>query len=234
MFSLKLLGGASVERSGSPVTGRAVRGHRLALLALLARGRPLTRDQVLALLFPESDTDRGRRSLSDAIYLVRIGLGEDVLLAAGDELRLNPERMTSDVAEFERLLDEGWTEDAIGAYTGPLLDGFHLADCAEFEQWLDGERSRLVARYSAGLERLAEGSEERKEWATAAGWWRRLAALDPANGRIAVRLMLALGAGGDRAGALQHARIHSTLLREEYEAEPDPELVALTERIRST
>jgi serine/threonine-protein kinase len=44
--------------------------------------------------------------------------------------------------------------------------------------------------------------------------------------------MLALDAAGDRAGALQHARVHSALLREEYQAEPDPELVALTDRLR--
>ncbi|HEU4828723.1 MAG TPA: BTAD domain-containing putative transcriptional regulator, partial [Gemmatimonadales bacterium] len=127
---------------------------------------------------------------------------------------------------------ENRTEDAVRAYLGPFLDGFHLAECAEFEQWVDGERSRLGGRHAAALERLAEGSEERKEWAAAAGWWRRLAVLEPANGRIALRLMLALGAAGDRAGALQHARVHSTLLREEYDAEPDPELMALTERIR--
>ena len=232
MFILKLLGGASVERSGTPVPGRAARGHRLALLALLARGRPLSRDRVLALLYPESDTDRGRRALSDTLYLLRGALGEEVLLAPGDELRLNPDVIRSDVAEFERLLDEGRREEAVRGYTGPFLDGFHLAESAEFEQWVDGERDRLGARYSEALERLAEGSEGSGEWSAAVAWWRRLAVLEPANGRIALRLMLALDAAGDRAGALQHARVHSALLKEEYDAEPDPEMVALTERLR--
>jgi adenylate cyclase len=232
MFILKLLGGASVERSGTPVPGRAARGHRLALLALLARGRPLSRDRVLALLYPESDTDRGRRALSDTLYLLRGALGEEVLSAPGDELRLNPDVITTDVAEFERLLDEGRREEAVLAYTGPFLDGFHLAESAEFEQWVDGERARLGARYSEAIERLAEGSEGGGEWSAAVGWWRRLAVLEPANGRIALRLMLALDAAGDRAGALQYARVHSALLKEEYDAEPDPEMVALTERLR--
>jgi hypothetical protein len=44
MLSLKLLGGASIERSGRTLTGRASRGRQLALLALLAR-RPLSRDK---------------------------------------------------------------------------------------------------------------------------------------------------------------------------------------------
>ena len=232
MFTLKLLGGASLERSGTPVPGRAARGHRLALLALLSRGRALSRDRILALLYPEADTDRGRRSLSDTLYLLRGVLGEDVLIASGDDLRLDPDSITSDVAEFERHLDEGRPGEAVRAYTGPFLEGFHLAESAEFEQWLDGERARLAARYSAALERLADASEGDRDWGAAVGWWRRLAVLEPANGRIALRLMLALDAAGDRAGALQHARVHSAVLKEEFDAEPDPEMVALTDRLR--
>ncbi|HEX6107001.1 MAG TPA: BTAD domain-containing putative transcriptional regulator [Gemmatimonadales bacterium] len=232
MLSLKLLGGASLERSGGPVSGRAARGHRLALLALLARGRPLSRDKALALLWPESDTDRGRRMLSDTLYLLRGAFGEDVVLSSGDDLRLNPERVASDVGELERLLDEGRPEPAVALYQGPFLDGFHLSDSAEFEEWADGERARLAGRYSAALEALAEASEAGEHWNDAVGWWRRLAAVEPGNGRIALSLMRALDAAGDRAGALQHARVHAAVLREAFDAEPDPEVVALTERLR--
>ena len=232
MLSLKLLGGASIERSGTQVSGRAARGQRLALLALLATGRVLTRDRLLALLWPESDAERGRRMLSDTLYLVRSALGEEVVVGAGDEIRLNPDRVTCDVTDFERLTDAGELAAAAALYSGPFLDGFHLTDSSEFEQWVDGERARLEARFASALEGLAEASEGRKESGTAAGWWRRRAALDPGNGRVALRLMRALDAAGDRAGALQHARVHAALLRAEYDAEPDPEMLALTERLR--
>ena len=232
MLSLKLLGGASLEHSGSPVPGRAARGHRLALLALLAPGRPLSRDKVLALLWPESDTERGRRLLSDTLYLLRGAFGEDVVLASGDDLRLNPERVASDVGEFERMLDQRLPEPAIGLYAGPFLDGFHLSDSAEFEQWVDAERFRLGQRYAAALEALAGASEAENQWTAAVGWWRKLAAIEPGNGRVALRLMRALDAAGDRAGALQHARVHAALFRDEFDAEPDPEVVRLTERLR--
>jgi serine/threonine-protein kinase len=232
MLSLKLLGGASVERSGSPVPGRAARGRQLALLALLARGRPLSRDKTLAILWPEADTDRGRRMLSDTLYLIRGAFGEDAVLASGDDLRLNPERLASDIGEFERLLDEHQPEAAVRMYAGPFLDGFHLADTAEFEEWVDAERARLAQRHAAALEALAESSESENGWATAVSWWRRLAVLEPGNGRVAVRLMRALDAAGDRAGALQHAKVHTALLREQFDAEPDPDVVSLTERLK--
>ena len=128
---LKLFGGASLERDGRQLTGRATRGHRLALLALLAGGRPLSRDKALLLLWPESDAERGRRMLSDTLYLIRSALGDEVVQAAGDELRLNPELVTSDLAELDRLLDQGDLYAAVRLHTGPFLDGFHLADSPE-------------------------------------------------------------------------------------------------------
>jgi TolB-like protein/DNA-binding SARP family transcriptional activator len=231
---LKLLGAASIDASGEPVTGRAAQGYRLALLAILAvaRGRPITRDKLIALLWPESPTDRARHQLSDALYIVRGALGEDAVRATGDDLMLNPGAITSDVESFERLLDEGRLEPAVDLYAGPLLDGFHLSDAPEFEHWLDAERARLGQRYAAALESLAEASESRDQFAVAVGWWRRLAARDPYNGRVALHLMRSLEAAGDRAGALQHARIHTALLRQEFDAEPDPDVTAFAERLR--
>jgi TolB-like protein/DNA-binding SARP family transcriptional activator/tetratricopeptide (TPR) repeat protein len=234
MLSLKLLGGASVERAGSPLPGRAARGHRLALLAVLALsgGRPLSRDKLLALLWPELDTDRARRSLSDTIYLLRGAFGDEVVTTSGDDLRLDSSRVASDVAEFERLLDEGRPEAAVRVYAGPFLDGFHLTESVEFEAWADRERSRLAERHASALEALAESAESAGDWGRAVSWWRRRAAAEPGNGRIALRLMRALDAAGDRAGALQHARVHERLLREEFGAPPHADVLRLAEELR--
>lgn len=234
LLTLKLLGTAFVEGPDAPVTGRAVQGRRLALLALLAlaRGRPVTRDRIVALLWPESPPARARPQLSDALYIVRTALGDDVVLSTGDDVALNPQAISSDVATFERLLDEHQLEAAVALFAGPLLDGFHLSDTAEFEHWLDGERARLAGLYASALEALADACERGDDFTAAAGWWRRLAAHDPYSGRVALRLMRACDAVGDRAGALQHARIHATLLREEFDAQPDPEVSAFAERLR--
>jgi TolB-like protein/DNA-binding SARP family transcriptional activator/Flp pilus assembly protein TadD len=234
VLTLKLFGAPAVEAGGELVAGRAVQGHRLALLALLAlaRGRPVARDRITALLWPENSTDRARHQLSDSLYIARSALGTDIIRSTGDDVVLNADAVTSDVATFERLLDEGALEQAVESFAGPLLDGFHLPDGGEFERWLDGERQRLAQRHTSALESLADGSETRGDYAAAEKWWRRLAAHDPYSGRVALRLMRALDAAGDRAGALRHARIHEALLREEFEAEPDPAVTAFAERIR--
>lgn len=234
MLILKLFGTPSIEASAGPVTGRAAQGRRLALLATLAlaRGRAISRDKLIALLWPESPTERARPQLSDTLYIVRAALGDDVVRSTGDELVLNADAITSDAESFERRLDQGQHESAVELYAGPLLDGFHLSDCAEFEHWLDAERARFGQRYAAALESVAEASEARGEVSVAVKWWRKLATNDPYSGHVALRLMRALDTAGDRAGALKHARIHAALLREEFEAEPDAEVMAFAEQLR--
>ena len=234
MFTLRLLGSASLDGPDGPVAGRAALRQRIALLALLAveHPRPLSRDSLVASLWPESDTGEARHQLRDSLYLLRAALGDDSVLSTGDDLRLNPARLTCDLWEFEEALAHEDLEGAVGVYHGPFLNGFHLSDAEEFERWADGERSRLARRYSQALEQLAEREARAGKPLRTAEWWSRVAATDPYNSRIALRYMEALEAAGDRAGALRHASAHSDLLRTELDAAPEREVVAFAEKLR--
>ncbi|MBA2245673.1 MAG: hypothetical protein H0W11_12005, partial [Gemmatimonadetes bacterium] len=134
---------------------------------------------------------------------------------------------------FEQALVAGQLAEALRLYRGEFLPGFLISNAPEFERWVERERTRLRGRATRAMHSLAEEREAVGDMAGAAEWWRRLAAEEPLDSRISLRLMQALAAVGDRAGALQHARVHTTLLREELEVEPDPEVVALAERLRS-
>src|SRR4029077_10467687 len=72
----------------------------------------------------------------------------------------------------------------------------------------------------------------RGDHSRAADLWRRLATLDPLNARVALGGMHALVAAGDRAGALQFARVHEAWLREDFDAAPDHSVVELAKRLR--
>jgi TolB-like protein/DNA-binding SARP family transcriptional activator/Tfp pilus assembly protein PilF len=229
---LKLFGGISVETEGGAVTGRATQRRRLALLALLAASpRGSSRDRLVAFLWPDADTENGRRFLSDSVYRINQALGGDVIASAGDDLRLDAQRLPHDLGEFEEALARGDAETAVGLYHGPFLDGFHLSDCAELERWVDGERERLARAFASALERLAEAAQARGD-RVAVVHWRRLAAHDPYNSRIALGLMRSLDAAGERAAAIQHAKIHETLLARDLEVEPDPAVSDLADRLR--
>ncbi|HEU6453024.1 MAG TPA: tetratricopeptide repeat protein [Gemmatimonadaceae bacterium] len=236
MQRLKLFGGLSIESESGPLRGRAVQRRRLALLALLAVARAreggLSRDRLVALLWPEADAENGRRFLSDSVYRINQALGGDVILAAGDELRLESRRLPSDVGQFEDALSRADHEAAVRMYVGPFLDGFFLPDAPEFGRWAEGERDRIGREYARAVEALAESAEQRGDAVRAVDWWRRLAVHDPYNSRVALRLMRSLVAVGERAAAIQHARTHETLLVEELEVQPDAAVRAFAEQLR--
>jgi DNA-binding SARP family transcriptional activator/formylglycine-generating enzyme required for sulfatase activity/predicted esterase len=234
-FSIRLLGTPSVVREdGIQVTGRPVQRHRLALLALLALAgeRGSTRDRLLGLLWPESDAEHARQLLNQAVYQLRRALGEDAILSAGDELRLNAAVLCVDVAEFERALAEGDAARAAAIYRGPFLDGFFQRDGVELEQRIERERQRLATLYGQALERMAEAAEAKRDFVGAVDAWQARAAHDPYDSRVALRLMQALEAGGNRAGALQHAVAHGRLLQDELGIAPPPEVLAFPRRLR--
>ena len=234
-FSLWLFGSPWIERvDGTLVSGRAAQRHRLGLLALLALapGGRAARDKLMAYLWPEADAERARNLLNVSVYVLRRALGDAAVLSSGDDLRLNPAVIGVDVAQFEAALAAGDRAAAARLYAGPFLDGFFLSDAPEFERWVERERKRLAGAHEAALEALAEAAEAEHDIPAAVQWWKARATQDPYSGRVAVRLMRALDAAGDRAGALQHARQHAALLREEFDAGPDPEVTGFAERLR--
>jgi DNA-binding SARP family transcriptional activator/tetratricopeptide (TPR) repeat protein len=235
VLRLRTLGGTHVaDETGEPLGGAASQRRLQALLAVLAVAGEtgLSRDKLTLLLWPEAEEERARHSLTQALYSARRALGVDDLFVLAGDVRLNRDRIGSDVQEFEAALAEDDLERAVGLYQGPFLDGFFLPGSTEFEQWASGHRQRLEDRAVGALERLARTAEEAGELRAALDWRRRLAAIRPLDASVAVSLMSVLAQTGDRAGALQHARLHETLLREQLGLDPDPVVASLAARLR--
>jgi len=235
-FRLDLLGDPVFSSPEGPVQGRAAHKRRVALLAVLAvaRGRPVGRERLIGLLWPELASEAARHNLSETLYVLRKELGDEAMVApAGGDLALSPAVVDSDVAEFQALLDAGDAEAAVRLYRGPLLDGFYVADAPEFERWAEGERDRLARAYGRALEGLAEAAESEGSAIRAVDWWRRLARHDPFSSRTALRLVRALDAAGERPSALRAADTHAALLREELGVEPDPDFEHFVARLRT-
>jgi eukaryotic-like serine/threonine-protein kinase len=235
VLRLKTFGSLSIDGGHGSFRGAAAQPGGLAVLALLAAAREhgLTRDKLLGYLWPERDEEHGRHALAQALHALRRDLRDDVLFLGTTELRLNPARITSDLEEFEAALERHEVERAVGLYTGPFLDGFYRSGAPEFERWVETQRGRLKQRACEALETLATEAAARADHRASAAWWRRVAALDPLNARIARELMGALVVAGDRAAALQHARVHEALLRQELDVEPDAVVTDLVRRLRA-
>ena len=237
MKRLKLLGGAFIDaddRVGHGVTGRAVQRRRIALLALLVIRQPvgISRDKLIAYLWPDADSERGRHLLSDSVYRINQELGSDTITPVGDELRLDCEAIGCDVLEFETAVRSHNLARAAEVYAAPFLDGFFLSECVELERWIERERDRLCREYLSTLEALGEAATAAGDRDSAVAWWRRAATYDPYDAKIALRLMQALATAGNRPAALQHAQTHAALVRSEFGTEPEKELLEYAERLR--
>jgi DNA-binding SARP family transcriptional activator len=234
MFLLRTFGGLALERDGVLLDQVNAQRKALAMLAVLAAAGEagVGREKVMLLLWPESAADRARGALKQMLHSVRRQLGSADAILGTAELRLNPELIKTDLARFCRAVEAGDAEGAVSVYHGPFLDGVHLDGAPEFDEWLEQQRAGLARDYHEALERLACAAEAGGDPEEAAAWWRRLQVADPLNGRVALRLMQALEASGDRAASLRHASVHEALLREELGIGPDPALTALAERLR--
>src|SRR5437867_9443613 len=145
MLELKTFGGLRLEANGAPCGGAAARTKTLALLALLAPGpQGMSRDKLIAYLWPETDIEHGRHLLKQACHDLRRELGQPELFRGRKVLQLNPTAIASDVGRFEAALEQGDLTHGLAEYTAPFLDGFYLDSCAEFERWVEAARARCV------------------------------------------------------------------------------------------
>jgi len=242
MWRLITFGGLALERagqqpneSGRPLPDIASARRPLALLAVLAVSgeRGVSRERLLLYFWPDSGVERARNALRQTAFRIRRDLGEPDPIAGTSELRLNPDAISSDCVEFEAAIVAGDLERAASLYGGPFLNGVFIADAPEFDEWASAERARLAQRFAHVIESLAAMAEARGDHKAAVEWWRRLAGVDPTNSRVAIGLMTALAASGDRAGALQYYRLHELLLHEELGLNSDETLLALVNKLRS-
>jgi DNA-binding SARP family transcriptional activator/TolB-like protein len=232
---INVLGGLYVTAGQRPLTGAATQPRRLAVLALLAVAgeRGVSREQFLNLLWPDTDEDRGRHALTQALYALRHDLGADETFLGQQEVRLNPDLITSDYAEFHDALRRDDPERAVECYRGPFLQGFHLPRAENFERWVEEQRDGLGHEYGRALDAAARRATDRQDSEAAVAFLKKRAAQDPLNARVAVRLMEALAAQGAVVEALRHARVHEEMVRQELALPPDPDVSALAARLRA-
>ena len=235
VLRLTTFGGVLLRQDGEPHVGAASQRRRLALLVLVAAAgaRPVSRDKLLGILWPDVSEERARHALRQALHALQQAIGTDDLFIGTTALQLNPAVITSDLQEIEEAAEANAHQRVVALYKGPFLDGFVVSDAPEFEHWADAQRARYAQLHTAALEALATESTARGDRAAAVVWWRRLAAEHPVSARYALGLMRALADAGDRTGALQFATVHEAVVRQQLGAEPDGAVAQLVDQLRA-
>ncbi len=256
---LRLLGTPEVSHAEQPLTFQTRKV--LALLAYLAVEQGVhSRDKITALLWPESDEERGKASLRRALAYLRKSLHEPSHERSGHVPQHPPHvliehhtlsfNLTSDFEVDTQTLQTAFTvarrrssgdlrvhlahlQMATSCYRGNFLDGLSLPDAPDFEDWLLLHRESWHRQANTVFGRLSQWQRDVGELETALETTTRWVEHDLLNEMAHARLMQLHLALGDRSAALQDFERCRTILERELSAEPSSEIMVLAERIRS-
>ncbi|WP_309718287.1 NB-ARC domain-containing protein [Armatimonas sp.] len=143
MIQIGLLGGLRVEAEGR-VFDSFPRRKVAALFALLTL-RPRqkhSREELAVQLWPDANTETGRRNLRQTLLYLRQSFEPLELICSDSQTLWLCEGITTDVAAFEAAIQMGDLARARSLWRGELLPGF-------FEEAILTERERLKALFTA-------------------------------------------------------------------------------------
>lgn len=235
MLQISLLGGAHIFRPGRAIPRAVFHRHRLALLTLLVLNhpRPVRRRKLAGLLWPESDDAHARNLLNQAVFVLRHGLGEDLISSTPQSLLFNGEGATVDYRLLQHALEAGDSGSVRNLYRAPLLDGFFLDGASEFDNLIEAHRSSLHHRVLRLLRTEAAQFEKRGDFDDAVDVRAQLLTLDPLDEEACLALMHACCRAGHRAAALQHAYAYFDRTARLFDLPPDPAVLRMIEVIRT-
>ena len=195
---LRLFGTPALQRSTGDEPLLPERLTQLAVV-LAARRDWTTRDQVIALLWPDLDDEAARRNLRKLLFRARRLPWFDDLEARADALRW---RVASDLGDFTAACARQDWAHAVAAYGSAFCSGFEHKAAEPFVEWLRFERNRLDAAYRAAVtQRLAQLRDDMPARESLARQW---LASDPLDEDALAALAEALHAQG-RPGDAQRA-----------------------------
>ncbi len=202
--------------SGSDVVPFAP-DKRYQLLAYLAYNRDWTgRERVASLFWPDTDTANSKQNLRALLQRVKAVPFSDEVTVTPHQLLWAPE---TDIARYRTAVSEGRDDDALAAYSGPLLVGLESDDDGEFSEWLQIEREKLHGDWRAlALARVRASGSGDARFATEL--FRRLLDHDPLD-EEAVRVYLSAMAAAGRVDEARAAyQSFASRLRSEMGMEP--------------
>ena len=237
----------------------ALRKAQAVLLYLAVEGGMHSRSKLATLLWPDSGSSDGRRTLRNALVLLRSLLANpdaspaphSHLLAEQELLGLDPQapfeldlevvqqayqqvqRLSTLPSEPQRVAQVAQLQQALALVRGPFLDGFWLGEESPFDEWVLQEQQQWRVRLHLLLDRLSSWQEGGGELEQARATLMRWLALDALSEEASRRLMRVHLELGDPGAAWQ---VYATLrarLAEDLRVKPSAQTLALAEQIRA-
>ncbi len=233
-LSICLFGNMEVRVRGRPLPHLRSR-QSLWILALLAlrHPRPVHREWLASMLWPNSEQSRAFSNLRVALSELRAALGEEgrrILTPTRGSLTLDLEQAEVDVLRFDSAVAERQIQElkqAVALYRGPLMQS-----CVE--EWVVPEREAREQDLLRALQQLAEEAFGQADYESAAEYFQRATRVDSFADAPLRGWMEALAKSGNSNEALKVYRdFRSYLRRDDPYGAPDEKTTALYNRLRA-
>jgi WD40 repeat protein/DNA-binding SARP family transcriptional activator len=243
-LEFRILGPLSVRVDGAPVALGGPKQRALLALLLLNANRVVSRDRLVAELFPEQSVNSADHALRNHVSRLRrvfapVGSDEPRIAARSPGYLLRVEPGELDLERFEQLVSEG--REALGAgrteaaaallrSAEQLWEGRPFADL-EFEPFGRLEVERLEELRLAAVEERIDAELALGRQLALVPELETLAAEHPYREHFRAQLMLGLYRSGRQAEGLAVYQETRTLLSDELGLEPGTELQELQRAI---
>lgn len=234
------LGAFRVVRGGSAVptaTWQSRKARDLLKILVSRKGRPVPREQLVELLWPDAGTDpAAAKRLNVMVSTLRSVLDPEhawspdhIIASSANALRVDLSHVTVDIIDFlDRVADAAALDDA--GRTGEALEHWRAAEAAytgdfceedAYADWAAALRDEARLAYAHVSARIASWEDERGHHEQAARYWLRLLERDPYDERAHLALVRTLDRAGRRGDARRRYRAYADRMRE-LDIEPSP------------
>ena len=254
-LSIDVLGSLQVSTADTPITTlESARVRALLVYLAVEADRPHRRETLVGLLWPEYPEDAARHNLRQALFNLRLMLGDRTasppyLLITRDAIQFNRQSDYSlDLDKFndyfntceENLpqckedcsIHASRLEEMVKLYRGEFLQQFFLEDSTEFEEWAVMQRENLHQRVLEAHNYLANYYELHGDFKNGQRHALRQLELDPWREEAHRQLMRVLALDGQRSAAIVQYETCRRVLAEELDVEPSAETRELYDQIR--
>ena len=206
---------------------------RTLLVYLAVEQRPISREKLSALFWPDEELSKGKANLRRELHQLSTILPDSWMIDRQSASFTPCDMIVLDIDLINDFIAEGHLENAALLLQGQFLEGVELENNLEFESWLHNQREHWRDKAETVLERIIESHELKGDFHQSLRYCHQLLAVTPWDENIHQKIMRYLYWSGKREHALRQFSICAEILADELDIEPSEDTKKIYKLIRT-
>lgn len=238
MLQINVLGKTKISCNGELLDKQlSTKAQALVYLLIAHNGKFISRDKIMAYLWPDSTTDAARYNLRYNLWqlkklLPHDGADRSLVLSEKDGCSIDSRysfqcdllKIQSCSVHSQDLEELAYTKSL---FSGDFMEGWYLKNCNEFNEMILFERMNCEHIQVELLKTLARRYEENERLEEALATWQEMAKVDMDNEETACNIVRLYAEMGNRVAAINHYKKFETSLWDNLNIAPNEELQRL-------